>query len=342
MRGRLRLPSRMLRTLVGAPGALALVLLSSAQLISCSHPKPESTPAFATGERPAPLSAGAVRFAVIGDFGDGSADEMEVARLVSSWNPAFIVTVGDNNYPDGAASQFEARVGAAYGAFIPGDHGPYGLGSATPRFFPTLGNHDWRSSVGMQPFIDYFRTPGTGRYYDVLLADGRVHLFALDSDPHEPDGNEFDSVQGRWLTARAAASTACVRIAAFHHAAYSSAEHGSTKRMQWPLRALGMDAVMAGHDHVYERLEVDGIPYFVDGFGGSSLYRFGTPLEQSRARFNARHGAMLVTVSAGETRYEGWSVAGERVDSLSLPNRCTARAGEIVGTPINSPDARPH
>jgi hypothetical protein len=331
----------MLRSSLGPLGARLLVLLASAHLVACSHPMPESTPAMTKGERPAPLAPGAVRFAVIGDFGNGSADELEVARLVSSWSPAFIVTVGDNNYPDGAAAQFEARVGAAYGPFIPGDHGAYGLGSAVPRFFPTLGNHDWRSSVGMQPFVDYFHTPGNGRYYDVLLADGRVQLFALDADPHEPDGSEFDSVQGRWFTARAAASSACLRIAAFHHAAYSSSEHGSTKRMQWPFRALGMDAVLTGHDHVYERLEVDGIPYFVDGMGGSSLYRFGTPLPQSRARFNARHGAMLVTLSPGETRYEAWSVAGERVDSLTLPNRCGAAAAEIVGTPSNSPAALP-
>ena len=42
-----------------------------------------------------------IRFAVIGDFGDAGSHEEDVANLLDSWNVDFIITVGDNNYPDG-------------------------------------------------------------------------------------------------------------------------------------------------------------------------------------------------------------------------------------------------
>ena len=39
--------------------------------------------------------------------------------------------------------------------------------------------------------------------------------------------------------------------------------------MQWPFKDWGADAVLTGHDHIYERLLVNGIPYFVNGIGGA-------------------------------------------------------------------------
>ena len=50
-----------------------------------------------------------VTFAVIGDYGLASQNEADVANLVKSWNPDFIVTTGDNNYPDGAAWSIDQK-----------------------------------------------------------------------------------------------------------------------------------------------------------------------------------------------------------------------------------------
>src|SRR5690349_1319159 len=46
--------------------------------------------------RPSP--PGTVRFAVIGDYGEAGQPEHDVATLVHSWTPDFVVTVGDNSY----------------------------------------------------------------------------------------------------------------------------------------------------------------------------------------------------------------------------------------------------
>ena len=140
------------------------------------------------------------RFAVIGDYGNDSADEARVARMVSGWNPDFIITTGDNNYPSGSAETIDANIGRHYERFIGNYHGAYGPGAVVNRFWPSPGNHDWDDGA-LAAYIDYFTLPGNERYYDVTI--GPVHLFALDSDPREPDGNTEDSLQARWLEADA-------------------------------------------------------------------------------------------------------------------------------------------
>ena len=52
--------------------------------------------------------------------------------------------------------------------------------------------------------------------------------------------------------------------------------------------------MLSGHDHDYERILVNGFPYFVNGLGGESLYSFGTPISGSVSRYNSDYGAMLV------------------------------------------------
>src|SRR5688500_6312655 len=60
----------------------------------------------------------AVRFAVIGDYGHVGQPQLDVSNRVKSWNPELVITVGDNNYPDGEASTIDANVGQYYSQFI--------------------------------------------------------------------------------------------------------------------------------------------------------------------------------------------------------------------------------
>jgi tartrate-resistant acid phosphatase type 5 len=107
-----------------------------------------------------------VRFAVIGDYGTDSAAEASVANLVKSWNPDFVITTGDNNYPDGAASTIDKNIGKHYQQFIYPYKGTYGAGATTNMFWPSLGNHDWHQ-IPPQPYLDYFTLPGNERYYTI-------------------------------------------------------------------------------------------------------------------------------------------------------------------------------
>lgn len=262
-------------------------------------------------------------FAVIGDYGEAGPIAEAVAALVRSWNPEIIITTGDNNYPSGEASTIDANIGQYYHSYIAPYAGSYGQGADVNRFFPSLGNHDWQTP-GAQPYLDYFTLPGNERYYDFVW--GPVHFFALSSDSREPDGVGRSSVQAQWFQQTIVASPAPWQIAYMHHPPYSSAHHGSTDWMQWPFAEWGADAVLAGHDHVYERLEVDDIPYITNGLGGHpSRYWFPFTLPESQIRYREQHGALRVTATDSTLTFEFITVDGEMVDTLTL-----SRAGDPV------------
>jgi tartrate-resistant acid phosphatase type 5 len=261
----------------------------------------------------------AIRFAIIGDYGADTSAEAAVAALVKSWRPEFLITLGDNNYPSGEATTIDKNIGKFYAEFIGNYRGRFGPGSVKNRFWPSLGNHDW--VFGVAPYIDYFSLPGNERYYDVDL--GLVHLYAIDSDVHEPDGISADSKQAAWLKEHLLSSNACYDVVYFHHPAYSTADHGPTLPMRWPFRKWGAEVVLAGHDHTYERFEVEGIPYFVNGLGGASRYEFPTaPIPETRFRYNEDFGAMRVTATPTQIVYEFFTIDGQKRDALTVPGKC--------------------
>lgn len=260
-----------------------------------------------------------VHFAVIGDYGADNTNEAAVATLVKSKNPNFIITTGDNNYFYGETATIDQNIGKYYHEYIYPYTGTYGAGSqGTNRFFPALGNHDWASTTGANPYLAYFTLPGNERYYE--FGRGPVHFFVLDSDPHEPDGTSDTSTQAVWLQSRLAAASEPWKVVYMHHPPYSSSSvHGSTPYMQWDFKGWGADVVLAGHDHTYERLDVGAFPYFVNGLGGQTLYTFGTPVPGSQVRYSAQYGAMLVDATATQITFQFIGVDGTVVDTYTLP-----------------------
>ncbi|MBI5034321.1 MAG: metallophosphoesterase [Chloroflexi bacterium] len=270
-----------------------------------------------------------IRFAIIGDYGwdtvasDGN--EAAVAGQVKSWNPDFIITVGDNNYPDGKALTIDANIGKYYAEYIYPYTGAYTKTATVNRFFPTLGNHDWHTP-GATPYLNYFTLPGNERYYDFVRS--MIHFFALDSDPSEPDGITSTSVQATWLRNQLAASTSCWNLVYFHHAPYSSGPHGASggdagKQMRWQFGQWGADAVFSGHDHDYERIHVGGIPYFVNGSGGAPLYDFIKPyVAGSQFRNSTHFGAMRVTATSTQLTYEFIATNGTIIDTYTQKGGC--------------------
>jgi 3',5'-cyclic AMP phosphodiesterase CpdA len=265
-----------------------------------------------------------VTFAIIGDFGSDDANEAAVANLVKSWNPAFIVTVGDNNYPDGEASTIDANIGKYYHEYIHPYTGSFGAGATTNRFWPSIGNRDWENLSGpkLQPYFNYFTLPNNERYYDVV--QGPVHLFILDSDSREPDGITANSVQAQWLQNRLALSTAPWKIVVLHHPPFSS--RTSWSNLQWPFRQWGADVVVSGHAHIYERILKDGFPYLICGLGGESLGSFSTAIEGSMVRFGSDYGALKVTADANSITFQMITRAGVVIDTYTISRNVAAPA----------------
>jgi hypothetical protein len=265
---------------------------------------------------PTPTEETPLLFAVIGDFGQTGYSEFNVAEMIDSWHVDFIVTTGDDNYPDGEASTIDENIGQYYHRYIGDYKGDYNRRSETNRFFPALGNHDW-SLGNIDPYLDYFTLPGNERYYDVAIPP--VHLFILDSDPNEPDGVGVSSVQAAWLKDALVASTETWNIVMMHHPPYSSSLHGSSDWMQWPYKEWGADVVLSGHDHVYERFVVDNLLYLTDGLGGQlARYDFYNILPQSQFRYNDTWGALRVTATAQAITFEFININGELIDSVTL------------------------
>ncbi len=75
---------------------ISLTLLLGLCILLSSHPQP----AHAQTER--------ITFAVIGDYGLAGQPLLDVSNLVKGWNPDFIVTLGDNNYPNGQSIRSRA------------------------------------------------------------------------------------------------------------------------------------------------------------------------------------------------------------------------------------------
>lgn len=225
------------------------------------------------------------RFAVFGDCGSGSSNQRGVAAQVAAWAPALVLIAGDVAYESGSPREITNRYFAPYADLIDGI-----------PFFPVLGNHDVRTARG-QPLLDALVLPtndrdGTERYYS--FDHGHAHFAALDSTADLRPG----SPQHDWLDADLSRSSAAWTFVYFHHPPYSSSKHGSSlgiRRALGPLlESHGVDIVLNGHDHDYERTfplvaetvvgaeddpdytDPPGVIYVVTGAGGHTLYRSGT------------------------------------------------------------------
>jgi len=276
---------------------------------------PDSIGTAVSTIQPAEAALQSIRLAVIGDYGTAGPALTDVANLINSWQPDYILTTGDNNYPTGSYASIDENIGQYFHDYIAPYKGTYGAGADVNRFYPTLGNHDYDTD-NAQPYFEYFTLPGNERYYDIVL--GPVHIFAMNSDWREQDGVGRSSAQAAWLKEKLATSTSAWKLVVFHAAPYSSGMQGSTDWMRWPFREWGASAVLAGHDHVYERLLIDGLPYFTNGLGGGAIYRFEEIHPGSQVRYNADYGAMLIVADGTDIVFQFINRDYEVIDTYQI------------------------
>ena len=281
---------------------------------------------FWIGSATAP--AAQVTIGVIGDYGSAYAggasfsNEQAVANVVKRWNPDFIITTGDNNYPNGEAANIDTNIGQFFHEYIYPYVGTFGAGASSNRFWPSIGNHEWPFGVsGLAPYLAYFTLPGNERYYS--HRHGPVELFAVVGDQQEPDGATPTSAQAMWLSNALAASTAPWRIVYFHACPYSSsATHGShtheADNMLWPFADWGATAIYAGHNHLYERVLTNGLNYVTIGLGGDRIDGFVTPVAGSLSRYNTTYGAVRLVVTETNFVSEFINIFDQAIDAFTL------------------------
>lgn len=279
-------------------------------------PPSPTPPPSATPVPPSPTPEPAARFGVIGDYGLAGEAVAAVADLVRGWGAEFVVTTGDNSYTGNTLEAYDRNVGQYYHDYLFPYTGAYGPAADQQRFFPCLGNHDWDDGYP-ENFPIFFHIPSNGRYYRQRW--GPVEFFLLDSFFPEPDGVKVGTVQAEWLREALVGSDAPWKIPVFHHPAYSSGYHGHSSWMRWPFKEWGASLVLMGHDHHYERIEVDGLIYLINGLGGGARYAPGSrPDPNSKIFFNADHGALLGEASPRSLRLRFMTRSGTLIDDLEL------------------------
>jgi hypothetical protein len=288
----------------------ALVLVASA-CAGATGSRDRGEAGAAPGAPPSPqppVRRVSFRLAVIGDFGTGEASEHLVARAIRrrGWSLDALVTTGDNIYDSGHPSEFQDAWTRPYGW----------VERAGVDVVASLGNHDIGTENG-RPVMRLLGMPG--RWYAETV--GEATLFVLDANTPELDS------QTEWLDTALEESSATWKIAVFHQPAFSCSFHDGDPTVQemWvPLfERGGVDLVLSGHDHNYQRFAAHaGITYVVTGGGGnSSLY----PLDDCPDGYPKRvaanddvHHFVLIEGSRTRLRVRAIAGSGEVIDDFSL------------------------
>jgi hypothetical protein len=130
----------------------------------------------------------------------------------------------------------------------------------------------------------------------------------------------------RGLLESAASNPAIRHIFVFlHHSPYASGIHGENDDAQIAglpriLTQYGVDVVFAGHDHVYERGEAEGLRYIVSGGCGAPLYP-RRKINDYTAWFESTAHFVRVTVRGDEVEYAALRPGGSLIDSFKYIKR---------------------
>ena len=241
---------------------------------TASHVAAQAAAAAPAGEVALPNEKDSLKFAVLGDFGTGDKRQYALAKRMAAVHDRFpfelVILVGDNIYGSDRPQDYRRKFEEPYKPLL----------DAGVTFHGALGNHDARE----QRFYKLFNMNGK-LYYSFKAPRQDVRFFALESTYMEPE-------QRAWVEKELSGSREKWKIVFQHHPLYSSGiTHGSDPRLRDALEPLlvanGVDLVLTGHDHIYERIKPQqGIVHFVAGSGGK--------LREDGARPNMPFSARIV------------------------------------------------
>lgn len=276
--------------------------------------------AGATGSAAALPAEGTLRFAVIGDSGNGSPAQWEVARELEKARPHFVLHTGDVVYPSGSLSDYRDRYFAPYKELL----------SRAP-VYPAVGNHDYGNHIvttrpGRRKFEVYKRIHRKPAYYSFDL--GPAHFVSLDTSRAWGVNAAADigpgSPQDAWLRQDLATSRAPWNIVLLHVPVHASEDHGDHESLRAWLEPLlkkhRVQLVLQGHDHIYERSKpIEGTVFMTVGSGGADLH---PDRDRPRdPRFEARlaaHGFVLAELERRELSLRFVDERGVVRDSVVL------------------------
>ena len=268
------------------------------------------------------------RIWVLGDSGTANVNAQAVRNAYLTFTGAthtnLWLMLGDNAYENGTDSEYQAAVFNMY---------PTTLRQSV--LWPALGNHDTAQSTTPPAGLPYFAmftlptaaqaggiASGTEKYYSFDYAN--IHFVCLDSmtSDRSPTGP-----MATWLRADLASTTQQWTIAYWHHPPYSKGSHNSdTESFLMQMRQTflpiledaGVDLVLTGHSHSYER------SFLIDGhYGLSTTFTNAMKKDGGSGRADGTGAYNKSTLGAGPHEGAVYAVAGS--------------SGQISGGLLNHP-----
>jgi hypothetical protein len=336
--------SRRATALASALLVLALLLVAAKQLPSARAETAGENVILAAGD--------------VASCGPKPGDEA-TAALLQKEPKATVAMLGDGAYPSGDLYNYQQ-------CYTPS----WGSADIQARVRPVVGNHEYDGGTQAADYFTYFGAsagPGPGGYYSYDLAGW--HIIVLNANcaanvpnmtPSNPDGCSADSAQGRWLKADLAAHATPCMMAMWHEPRFFSVavpdvtmpgnlqpSSDPTMNGLWQiLQNAGVDAVITGHWHDYERFprlslppgqtvgpgvpDADGMREFVVGTGGGPHHKFlvdaqGNPTRidpNSEKRIERIYGVLRLELEP--TGYD-WQFL-----SSGMPNSAEPKAGTVL------------
>ena len=234
------------------------------------------------------------------------------AKIIDGYPGVLVAGLGDMVQDQGTAAEFRDCYGPTWGRF-------------KNRTRPAVGNHEYLTA-GAVPYWDYFGAAagprGKGWYsYDI---GSSWHVIVLNANCWETGVScKAGSEQEKWLKADLAAHSKLCTMAYWHQPRFSSIEGLDSVAPFWDdLYAAGVDLILNGHKHGYERFarqtpsgvrdDAHGIREIVVGTGGSpEFFPYGTPLPTSQVRSTQIHGVLRLDLAPDRYSWKFLPIAGD-------------------------------
>ena len=273
-------------------------------------------------------TAAPTRIWVLGDSGTADANAQAVSNaylnFTGSIHTNLLLMLGDNAYETGTDSEYQVAVFDMYPTIL-----------RKSVLWPTIGNHDTAQSSNPPASLPYFAmftlptnaqaggmASGTEKYYSFDYAN--IHFICLDSMTSDRSST---GPMATWLRSDLASSTRQWTIAFWHHPPYSRGSHNSdTETNLVEMRQIflpiledgGVDLVLAGHSHSYER------SYLIDGhYGTASTFTNAMKKDGGSGRADGTGAYTKPTLGPGTHEGAVYAVAGS--------------SGQISGGLLNHP-----
>lgn len=281
-------------------------------------PTPTATSTPSAGQPVVIMAAGDVACVPGNSRTSTNCHQQDTANIINATNPDYVFMLGDAQYETGTQSNFNASYNPTWGTFLGKTWGTAG------------GSHDF---YGGGYFATYFGSRvGTPlqNWYSFDTANG-WHIISLNS---YCDNNGNCAAQTAWLQADLAAHPNSCTIAMWHEPLYTSGtRHNNETRMDPYFDMLvnaGVEMVLSGHEHNYERIgpigtsnnsTTSGAVYFVVGTGGKSLETQAPSMEPLSRSYQANtFGVLKLTLYSDHAEFVFVPEAGKTfTDSGSIP-----------------------